>query len=148
MLVLLALAFCVSCRTAVPLPPVDFSAPGWGVRQGQAVWKPPGHRPELAGDLLLATNRDGSFFVQLTKNPFTLVTAERLGDRWRIEFGANEHAWGGPGRPPARFGWFLLPGALRDGTTPNPWRFETVNTNSWRLENPTTGERLEGGFFP
>src|SRR6185437_11414160 len=65
----LALLFCVSCRTANPLPPADVSAPGWLVQQGQAIWHPPGHRPELAGDLLLATNVNGNFFIQLTKNP-------------------------------------------------------------------------------
>jgi hypothetical protein len=145
---LLALGLCFSCRTAAPLPPADFSAPGWTVRQGQAVWKPSKHRPELAGDLLLATNADGSFFVQLTKNPFTIVTAESLAGRWQIEFGANEHSWRGENQPPNRFAWFQLPRALMNGKIAPPWQFETVNPDSWRLENPNTGETLEGGFFP
>ena len=63
------------CRTAPPLPPADFSAPGWRVQQGQAVWKPSSSRPELAGDLLLATNANGNFFIQFSKIPFPLVTA-------------------------------------------------------------------------
>lgn len=145
---LLALVFCVSCRTPNPLPPADLSDPGWKILQGQAIWQPPGNRPELTGDLLLATNVNGNFFVQLTKNPFPLVTAEAFGDQWQIEFGADARSWRGRGQPPERFGWFLLSRALLDGKTPGNWRFENVTTNSWRLSNPRTGEKLEGGFFP
>ena len=100
---LLALELCVSCRTAPPLPAADFSAPGWRVMQGQAVWKPARDRAELAGDLLLATNSDGDVFVQLTKTPFPLASAEVAGDRWQIAFGANEYSWRGRGQPPSRF---------------------------------------------
>jgi len=87
---LLALELCVSCRTAPPLPAADFSAPGWRVMQGQAVWKPARDRAELAGDLLLATNSDGDVYVQLTKTPFPLASAEVAGDRWQIAFGAKD----------------------------------------------------------
>ncbi|HEX5397947.1 MAG TPA: hypothetical protein VFY06_02755 [Verrucomicrobiae bacterium] len=143
-----ALVCCVSCRTAGPLPAADLSAPGWRVLQGQAVWKPAANRPELAGDLLLATNMNGNFFVQLTKDPFPLATAESVDGQWAIEFGADEHSWRGRGRPPERFVWFQLPRALLDKTIANNWHFENVATNSWRLENRHTGETLEGGFFP
>jgi len=61
------------CRTANPLPPADFSAPGWRVQQGQAVWKPSASRPELAGDLLLATNVNGNMFIQFSKMPFPVA---------------------------------------------------------------------------
>ena len=111
---LLAL-FCVSCRTATPLPPADLSAPGWHIQQGQAIWKPPGHRPEMTGDLLLATNANGNFFLQFTKDPFPLASAEVLDGRWQISFGVDEQAWRGQGEPPARFAWFQLPSALLDG---------------------------------
>lgn len=137
-----------SCRTMNPLPPADLSAPGWKIFQGQAVWQPPGNRPELAGDLLLATNVNGNFFVQLTKTPFPLVTAESFADQWQIEFGADEHSWRGRGQPPERFVWFQLPGALLTGKADGDWRFANVTSNTWRLENPRTGEKLEGGFFP
>ena len=137
-----------SCHTTPPLPAANLSAPGWHVLQGQVVWQPPGNRPELTGDLLLATNENGSFFVQLTKNPFPLVTAEAIGDQWQIEFGADEHPWRGHGKLPSRFGWLQLPGALLNGQTIGNWRFENVTTNTWRLANSHTGETLEGGFFP
>ena len=136
------------CRTANPLPPADFSAPGWRVQQGQAVWKPSASRPELAGDLLLATNANGNFFVQFSKMPFPLVTAHISGDQWQIEFGANKFSWQGRGAPPDRFACFQLPRALLGRNLNGNWHFENVMTNSWRLENPRTGETLEGEFFP
>jgi len=136
------------CRTVNPLPPADLSAPGWRVQQGQAVWKPSANRPELVGDLLLATNLNGDFFIQFSKMPFPLVTARVAGDQWQIEFGADQRTWHGRGIPPGRFGWFQLPRALREVTVGGNRQFTGEATNSWRLQNSRTGETLEGGFFP
>jgi hypothetical protein len=146
--ILLALVFCVSCRTNKPLPTADFSQPGWRVLEGQAIWKPAGDHPEMAGDLLVATNVNGNYFLQLTKFPFPLVTTINMDDQWQIEFGAEEHSWRGRGNPPERFVWFQLPGALLGEKPAGNWHFENLGTNSWRLENPQSGESLEGGFFP
>lgn len=143
----LALVCGAGCRTAAPFPPADVSAPGWHLQQGQAIWKPANNRSDLAGDLLLATNANGDYFVQLTKDPFPVVTAESVEGQWQIEFGADEHAWRGRGEPPARFVWFQLPRALLGEKIAGSWHFEMVTTNSWRLENKHTGETLEGGFF-
>ncbi len=143
----LALILCAGCRTANPLPPADFSAPGWRVQQGQAVWKPSAGRPELAGDLLLATNVNGDFFIQFTKIPFPLATAAVSGRQWQIEFGADAYSWHGRGAPPGRFGWFQLQAALRDANLAGGWKFSRVETDSWRLKNSHTGETLEGAFF-
>ena len=136
------------CRTVNPLPPADFSAPGWRVKQGQAIWKPSANRPELVGDLLLATNLNGDFFIQFSKMPFPLATARVAGDQWQIEFGADQRTWQGRGVPPDRFGWFQLPRALREVTVGGNWQFTGEATNSWRLQNSRTGETMEGGFFP
>ena len=144
----LLLLVCAGCRTAAPLPPADFSAPGWRLQQGQAVWKPSTSRPELAGDLLLATNVNGNLFIQFSKLPFPLATAQVAGDQWQIEFGADKFRWHGRGTPPTRFTWFQLPHALRDPNLGGDWKFTRVETNSWRLENSRTGETLEGEFFP
>ena len=144
----LLLAFCPGCHTAISLPPADFSAPGWRVQSGQAVWKPSSSRPELAGDLVLATNVNGNFFIQFSKMPFPLATAQVAGDQWQIEFGADKYSWHGCGTPPNRFGWFELPRALLDPNLDRNWRFTRVETNSFRLENSHTGETLEGEFFP
>jgi len=137
-----------SCRTSPPLPPADFSVPGWRVQQGQAVWKPSSSRPELTGDLLLATNANGNFFVQFSKVPFPLAAAQVDGDQWQIEFGADKYSWHGRGAPPDRFAWFQLSRALLDANVAGNWRFTRVETNSWRLKNLHTGETLEGEFFP
>jgi hypothetical protein len=60
----------------------------------------------------------------------------------------HEHFLSGRGEPPARFVWFQLPPAMLDEKIHRNWNFQTVTTNSWRLENKQTGETLEGGFFP
>ena len=147
---LLALGFmlCVSCRTSSALPPVDFSSPGWQLRQGQAVWKPSRNRPDLAGELLLATNASGSFVIQFSKTPFTLAAAEVADGAWQIEFGGARYSWRGRGVPPARFAWFQLPRALAGVEPESPWKFTRRADDSWRLENTRTGEILEGLFFP
>jgi hypothetical protein len=142
-LLALGLSLCLSCRTA-QLPPADFSSPGWQMRQGQAVWRPTKGRPELAGDLLLAVNTNGDYFVQFSKTPFTLATAQMAAGAWRIEFGDGKHSWSGRGPPPRRFAWFQLPRALADGIVAPPWKLTREPDQSWRLENPRTGETLEG----
>lgn len=146
-LVLAAFLF-VSCRSIPPLPPADLSSPGWRVQQGQAVWKPTKRRPELAGDLLFATNTGGDFFVQFSKTPFTLATAQVMNGQWQIEFGSAKYSWRGRGEPSSRFGWLQLPRALAGRSLGRAWQFERSATNLWRLENWRTGESLEGSFFP
>jgi hypothetical protein len=150
LLVILALiaGFGTACRSLPPLPPADLSAPGWQVRQGQAVWRPTRGRPELVGELLLATNTNGDFFVRFAKTPFPLATARVAAGRWQIEFGADGYRRRGHGRPPDRFAWFQLPAALNGVRPGRPWQFLRLSTHSWRLENRRTGERLEGVFFP
>lgn len=147
-MLLLPALLAAGCHSTAPLPRANLSAPGWRIQQGQVIWKPSFGRPEIAGDLLLATNANGNFFVQLTKDPFPLVTAESLNGQWQIEFGAAEHSWRGHGTLPARFVWFQLPRALLDWKPARDWHFKNVTSNSWRLENRQTGETLEGGFFP
>jgi hypothetical protein len=144
----LILLFGVSCRTGPPLPPTDLSSPGWQLHQGQAIWKPAKNRPELAGDLLLATNANGSYVVQFSKPPFTLATAQVAAGRWQIDFGGGKYSWRGPGTPPQRFVWFQLPRLLAGNPALSPWSFTRRPDDSWRLENAHTGESLEGAFFP
>jgi hypothetical protein len=146
-LALLIAAFVCGCRTAPSLPPADFSAPGWRIQQGQAIWKPSSNRSELAGDLLFATNVNGNFFVQFSKIPFPLASAQISGDQWQIEFGADKFSRSGHGTPPNRFAWFQLPRAFLGVNVDGNWKFTRVVNNSWHLENPRTGETLEGEFF-
>jgi hypothetical protein len=145
---ILLLALCAGCGTALRLPPVDLSQPGWRTLQGQAVWQPPGHRQEMAGDLLLATNVNGDFFIQFSKTPFTISTAEASGGKWRIQFGEHEYHRSGRGAPPAMFAWFELPRALGGAPPHARWKWEAQPGGKWRLENRRSGETLEGRFFP
>jgi len=130
------------------MAPVDLAQPGWRAQQGQALWQPPRHRPEMAGDLLLATNVNGDFFIQFTKTPFTIATAEVSGAQWQIQFGAREYHRSGRGAPPLGFVWFELPRALGGLPPGAPWKWERRPGGGWRLENPRGGESLEGRFFP
>ena len=147
-LLFLLAVLAAGCHTAPPLPPADFSAPGWRVQQGQAVWKPTRVRPELAGELLFATNANGNSFVQFSKPPFNLATAQMMNGQWQIEFGNGARRWNGRNEPPSRFAWFQIPRAVAGEVLKANWRFTRMGTDSWRLENPSTGESLEGGFFP
>ena len=144
---LLAVLLCPSCRTIPPFPPADFTAPGWRVHHGQAIWKPANSKPELVGELLLATNASGDFFVEFTKTPFTLVTVRGNGGRWQIEFPWGEYTRRGTGEPPERFVWFELPRYLGGAKAAGGWEFSRAG-EFWRIENARTGERLEGRFFP
>jgi hypothetical protein len=124
------------------------SQPGWHVRQGQAVWQPPGDRPELSGDLLVATRDNGDSFIQFSKNPFPMATAQTTSGRWRVEFGSGTYTFGGIGQPPDRFPWFELGPALAGVHLTTPWHFEHTSTNNWKLWNHRTGETLEGYLSP
>jgi hypothetical protein len=137
-----------SCRTIAPLAPVNLSQPGWHVRQGQAVWKPPGARPELSGELLFATNDDGDSFIQFSKSPFALVTAQTSQKRWHIEFGSGDYSFGGIGQPSEHFGWFKLAPALGGAKLSPPWHFERTSDTNWKLSNIRSGETLEGFLSP
>ena len=137
-----------ACRSLPDLPPADLSAPGWRVQQGQAVWKPAKHRPELAGELLLAVHPRGDFLIQFTKTPFPLVAAQSAAGQWRIEFGRGDYVRRGRGAEPARFVWFQLPRFLAGARLDADWRGEGSAGEAWQLENRRTGETLAGYLSP
>lgn len=136
------------CRSLGPMPPAHLGEPGWRVRQGQAVWCAGRGRPDLAGELLLATHPDGRWWVQFTKEPFPVVVARAIGNDWWIEFGLAGRRWSGRGQPPARFGWCHLATALEGRPLAASWRFEPRGGGSWRLHDPQTGEFIEGYLSP
>jgi hypothetical protein len=144
---ILPLAIICGCKTSAPLPPQNLSAPGWTVLRGQAVWKPPHNRPEIAGDLVMATNANGNFFIAFQKTPFVLATAQVEDQQWEIRFGDDKYAWRGGGVPPDKFIWFQLPRVMLDKNATDDWKFDRESGNLWRLQNPNTGEALEGEFF-
>ncbi len=144
-MVLLVAVIAGGCATP-PLAPANLSAAGWRVQQGQAVWRPSQNRREIAGDLIMATNSDGDCFIQFTKTPLTLATAQIPGGRWQLEFGNDQYSWRGSGAPPDRFVWFQLPRAFSGAPLQGDWHFQT-SANGWQFDNSRTGENLEGEFF-
>ena len=155
--VLLALS---GCMTAGHMPKADISGPGWTVLQGQAVWntprqhvfapphaeRPAPHRPpEIAGDLILATRADGSAFVQFSKTPFTLAIGQVTPTGWQIEFPPQNRRYAHRGKPPARIVWFQLAKAIAGKPVAKNWIW-LGSAEKFRLEDPSSGESLEGFF--
>ncbi len=133
-----------ACRTTSPLPPVNLAEPGWTLRQGQAVWRPRSRAPEVGGELLVAAHQDGRTMLQFTKTPIPLLTARTTSNTWEIHFVPENRIYSGRGLPPTRLGWLQLARCL-NGISPSPsWRWQQLEEGRWHLENPTSGERLEG----
>src|SRR5262245_29634297 len=135
------------CRTLPPLPPANLSEPGWTVRQGQAVWKSGRDKPEIAGELLLATKPKGDEFVQFTKTPFPLAISRQATNHWEVNFPTENKRYSGLGTPPKRLIWFWLADGLAGRLPPDKWLWRQ-DQNGWHLENRANGEWLEGYFTP
>ena len=134
-----------ACKSIAPLPEANLSESGWNVRQGQAVWRSKKDAPEIAGEILLATNATGRAFVQFTKTPFPFVIAQTTTNAWQIEAPAENRRFARFGAPPQGILWFQLPPALAGEKLPARWRWNNSG-ETWRLENRWTGEALEGYF--
>jgi hypothetical protein len=149
MMIALALGGVTGCRS-VSLPDGrDLATPGWKVQEGQAVWQPRRRGPELAGEVILSRHTNGHFVVHFTKTPLPLVVAEGWNeDLWRIEFVPEHREYKGRGPARRHFGWLLLPSALEGAVLPRGWQFARKPEGRWRLENPGTGEFLEGYLTP
>lgn len=140
------------CAGVAPFPDVDLSQPGWGIRQGQAVWQPGPGRPEIAGELLVATRaHSGQSLVQFSKPPFPVVTAQLLpGGRqptaWEAAFPARDRRFSGRGSPPRRLLWLYLPAALAGAELPVGMTWES-SAAGWRLTDSRTKASIAGFFF-
>jgi len=148
LLALAALLLFTGCRTVPPAPSVNLNDPAWTVRQGQAVWTPERGAEGIAGELMLATQPDGSCWMQFSKPPFTIMTASHLANRWHIEFQQGSQRYGGAGEPPARLAWFQLANALSGQPTRAHWEFSHDADDGWLLKHSKRGEKLEGYFHP
>lgn len=144
--VCLLLAGCREGRAAFAEAPIGS---GITVQRGQAVWTPPRGSVGLAGDLVLATAREGRTSVQFSKAPMSLVVAQLCPQGWRIEF-PMKHVVASRrrGPPPVRFVWLHLAAALRNEPLPDGLRFERQADGNWRLENVKTGESVQGFLSP
>jgi hypothetical protein len=133
-----------SCRTIPPLPPANLSEPGWKLHQGQALWRSSKDAPEIAGEILFATHPSGRTVLQMTKNPIPFVSVQTSGDSWQIEFVPQQRRFSGKGIPTTRLIWIHLARALSGTKPPEPLKFERVEPHGFKLENPKTGESING----
>jgi hypothetical protein len=140
----LALIFLCGCYSHHPYrwPSYNLSEPGWKVWNGQAVWKPRPTIPELAGDVMVAVNTNGSALIQFSKTiPF--ATARLNGRHWQIEFPAGNRLYSGKYPLPNHFAWFQLP-ALAEGVPPSKHWIEKGNLDQWEIVNHSGSETLRG----
>ncbi|HEY2953484.1 MAG TPA: hypothetical protein VGK40_12920 [Verrucomicrobiae bacterium] len=141
---LAALGAMAACRSVPLLPPSNFAEPGWTIRQGQTVWRTGQDAPELAGELLVATHRDGRSLVQFTKTPLPFVVAQTTTNSWQVDFVAKNKTYSGRGAPPVRVIWLHLARSLDGNPPPKPFVFEKIPEAGWKLENRATGEMISG----
>jgi hypothetical protein len=139
-----AVALC-GCRTMKPLPAANLQEPGWTVREGQAVWKRKASEPEIAGEIIVATRTDGRSFVQFSKNPFPLLTAQSTRNGWQVQSHTDNKFYSGHGKPPARLIFLYLPKLLAGEPAPKGWSYEKV-ADGYKLEDHRNGESLEVYF--
>ncbi|HTH47681.1 MAG TPA: hypothetical protein VMB21_09245 [Candidatus Limnocylindria bacterium] len=127
------------------LPPVNLAAPGWHVSEAPAVWRPKRAAPELIGELLVATNPDGSRLVQFSKQSLPLITAQVATNGWNISSPLRSGRFGGTHTPTTRVPWFQITELppTHDPVSP-PWQLHTETNGAWKLTNGRTGESLEG----
>jgi hypothetical protein len=144
-----ALAICLmGCHSVPKLPPADLSDGGWTLHQGQVVWSAKRGAPEIAGDLVLATNAEGRAFVQFTKTPVPFLVAQSTTNSWQLHSVPDNRTYSGRGKPPVRAIWLWLPRCLAGATPPKPLIWERRDNADWRLQNSVTGEFLEGYLSP
>jgi hypothetical protein len=145
---LTGLGLFVGCRTTPQTPLFVAEGPGWRVQEGQALWRPGRQYPELAGDLVMATHEDGRCAIQFAKTPLPLVLAQTTRTNWLIEFPPQRMGFRGHRPSPTRFAWLHLSAALAGESLPKALRFQRKPDGGWRLENPRSGEMVEGFLGP
>jgi hypothetical protein len=147
-LLLIVLWFAPACQTRGPLEPVNLQAPGWTLREGQAIWRTSRSGPELAGDLLLATRNNSSFYVQFSKGPIPLITSQSSAGGWSVQLPAQNKRYSGRHPPPGRLIFLQLARLVAGNHPPNGWSWRHEENGRWKLENPRTGESVEGFLGP
>jgi hypothetical protein len=144
-IVCLAVALLSSgCATlsSVDLPPLDTSAPGWTVRQGQALWRTESDKPEVAGDVVLSSHQQAGSFVQFSKT-LPILSARIAPEGWEFEAVPENKRYSGRGKPPRRIAWLQLLRVLEGAEISDHWTVAKPSTDYVLLENQHSGERLE-----
>jgi hypothetical protein len=127
-------------------PPVDLSAPGWTVRQGQALWQPDHDKPEIAGDVVLSTHPSGGSYIQFSKTLPILSARIQPGGRWEFENTSENKRYSGGGTPPKRIVWLQFLRVLEGQEISGRWTVARPSPDFVSLENEFSGERLQVRF--
>jgi len=106
------------------------------------LWRSKKEAPEIAGEVILATNTTGHAFIQFLKNPLPLVTAQISPQGWQIEFIPEKRHFNGPGAPPRQLLWLHLLRALEQTRLPSGVEFGTIPEGGVRIEDKQTGESI------
>jgi hypothetical protein len=96
----------------------------------------------------VATRQDGACFIQFSKEPFPIVSAQAGSQAWSLSFGPEGRKVGGPGRPSPRWVWFQIARLAAGLPLDPPWESQFQARGPFRLENRKTGETLEGFLGP
>ncbi len=145
---LAALLFFSGCETDKTQNLFAVTGSTWAIKQGQGLWTARSGAPQIGGDIVLASDGNGRSLVQFDKTPLTIVTAQTTPERWLIRFPQGGGVWAGHQPAPPRTIWLYLGDALAGKPLPKPLHFEQKPDGNWRLENPKTGEILEGFLSP
>lgn len=146
-LVALASSLLVGCA-ALPqkkLPPLDTSAPGWKVRQGQALWKPAEDKPEIAGDVVISMHPQAGAYVQFSKT-LPVLSARLAPEGWEFHTIPEDKHYSGGGAPPRRIVWLQMLRVLEGREISDRWTVAHPSDLYISLEDPFAGERLEIRF--
>lgn len=140
--------FCVlGCRTTAPLPPIDLNEPGWSIETGQVLWKMNASSPEIVGELVMASNTDGRFLLQVFKDPLPLLAAQSEAGRWQLTDVPGQRTFSGRGTPPVRAMWLHVYSSIEGTPPPAPLKFQGTRAE-WSLTNPISGEVISGYMNP
>ena len=79
------------------------------MQQGQALWRPKQGYPEIAGDLVMATDDTGRCLILFDKTPMSMVSVQTTSTNWLVRFPQADMMFTGHGQKPARLAWTCPP---------------------------------------
>ncbi|HYE30415.1 MAG TPA: hypothetical protein VEH27_03230 [Methylomirabilota bacterium] len=132
-----------ACATVPRFEPLDLNAGQWQTQHGHAVWTPESKKPEVTGEIIIATNPANDLMVQFSKNPFNIVTAQKRAGKWQLEYGPEGRRYSGPGEGPPRIIWLRLPELFKGSRPPLGWTVVERGPKTLLIEHPERGERLQ-----
>jgi hypothetical protein len=106
------------------------------------LWRSKRDAPEIAGEVVLATGRNGRAFIQFLKNPLPLLSGDIGPDGWHIDFVPEKRKFSGRGMPPKRLLWLHLLRALQQMPVAKGLEFRNDAEGGFHMENPGTGESI------